>query len=1442
MAFLKYANATVIKPGIDLDAWRGFRQKSTSLPLFDKTASRLSLQEIDPKQLLLTHCTIVASVDTENSNAPLGKHIVEGFEIDRKYPDYLITPKTSGFINNNGDSWERKLLLSTFKTFIGGQNYLEHIQVPELSKGRIIDAAARDIGDSIYIDILVATERKHAPLIKAIQGGQLSTLSMGCFTPGTPVTMADGRWVPIEEVVPGDMVLTHKGRTREVLNKQIHIGRWNMRRIDVVGLPDSIQATDNHPFFVIRSAKVCACGCGEPLTGRSKEAPIRRMTKRFKLGHQLRILNPNGSYSLEEKRRRVAQLAECDQLVVEKVKAADLKAGDYVVFPKLKDEVVADPGVGKARLLGYFLAEGSFLKRKGVACEVQFNFSMQEKDTFVAEVTSLLRQEFPQANEPWVQERSDRNLCVVHMTGKSAVNWFKYHGGEYGHRKHLSVEAIRWSAEAHLNLIGAWINGDGNKHSSGSSIGTTTSYDLACQMHLLSMQCGLPVRMECCFGGKHVAIAEAVVNGVSLRHPETGRLAHFNICYSKSSSPILRLTSSKAASSISKSHLQLRVLEDKVIFPISKIEVFEYDGPVFNMEVEEDHSYQVQGLAVANCSVAYTLCTKCGNVAVDETQLCSHVRFFKGNKFRDDMGVERVVAELCFPSGTRVLDGSGTPVAIEDVQIGDLVLTHKGRRRPVTRKFERVYQGPLTTFRVEGFPFVTFRSTPQHPYLTLSPRTVCACGCGKPLGSPRTFGLNAYSRSYLQGHNPNVGGQQPMSLPDFLFKEASQVKVGDTVALPVPTEVILPKDVSEASAEILGWFLAEGSYTKTRGIRTGIQLTLNAQDEMPIAERLCELLKICFEPKRNQQLATTDLRLRKRPPPKISQTDSILGELSKGASLANAIADNLGLRQSFVASILHRYEGLGVISSRQLLKGECPELKGRRRSHTKIWALAEGVTAATSRRFAWSLEPRYVKLRGGLKEASDCVPHIYRQLRPEGGEKLTVTYRNKQAADWLFKHAGEYALGKRLSEDAIFWPLNLQRVLLKGYVHGDGTVDSFDRHSSSSISSTLTTQIQLLAARCGFWTRRQVIFEGATTELCRAVVNSDVVLVGEDGYRPRHELHYQASKEVSSFFDFGRGSSVTALHRPIWHQHAGYMLYKVREVNTQQYSGLVHNIAVEEDDSYLVEGIAVHNCGHSSDPDSVRFIEASWVGQPAFKGAVLRSILNIEDAVASGQGPRIQVAYGMREEPANLNAMQRAANTKRNAFGEQDTEVPSAEPKEDVAPVDPLDKVVEDLSKLVREKVIDRVRSDIGKDEAKEVNQLNENHNESIIKSAAKSATWRRIARAVYAAVGNQQAAKRILLGLILFQRGGWRAVQASKALSGRDVLAVSRILDLSTKRTRMAGEGRIYRVVLAVGDQTRYPTMRNYLAACRQVVGRDLTDSEKEALIDKGRLFSLGS
>ena len=213
MPFMKYAYARVVTPNVSKTEWRNVRvaakkkvEATTQGDLSDNLIQRASEflgTDFDPSKYLLTHATIIASVDTYTpSGQKTGSLTVDGFKVNRKFSNFRIKAESDPYINNNMDAWDRPVLLKAYRTFIGGHNFVEHVQVEELSKGRIIDAVARDIGDSIYVDILIATDRKHKDLVKSIESGKMGTLSMGCTVDGTICTKC-GNWAADETEMCG---------------------------------------------------------------------------------------------------------------------------------------------------------------------------------------------------------------------------------------------------------------------------------------------------------------------------------------------------------------------------------------------------------------------------------------------------------------------------------------------------------------------------------------------------------------------------------------------------------------------------------------------------------------------------------------------------------------------------------------------------------------------------------------------------------------------------------------------------------------------------------------------------------------------------------------------------------------------------------------------------------------------------------------------------------------------------------------------------------------------------------------------------------------------------------------------------------------------------------------------------------------------------------------
>jgi len=184
MAFLKQASLTIENPDININKWIN-RNPKIKVASQEKLVDYKSIiPDFNPDDYLLTHCTIIASVNVENAPTPVSfknEKTQNNFKKLEGSADYYITPDTSKYINSNGDAWTKELLKKTYKTFIGAENYLEHLQDPKYSKGKILDAALREVDDgkSLFVDILVATNKKHKDLVNKISSGELTTLSMG---------------------------------------------------------------------------------------------------------------------------------------------------------------------------------------------------------------------------------------------------------------------------------------------------------------------------------------------------------------------------------------------------------------------------------------------------------------------------------------------------------------------------------------------------------------------------------------------------------------------------------------------------------------------------------------------------------------------------------------------------------------------------------------------------------------------------------------------------------------------------------------------------------------------------------------------------------------------------------------------------------------------------------------------------------------------------------------------------------------------------------------------------------------------------------------------------------------------------------------------------------------------------------------------------------------
>lgn len=595
----------------------------------NRTARKIQVdwRKYNQDKFLFSHCTIVSSVEVEDNG-------------------YYIKPACSELVNNNGNAWSNPVLLATFKTFVGGENYLEHVQVPELSKGKILDAVARPLhfkseageADIYYIDILVATNKKHASLVKDITSGKLTTMSMGCGIAGTPVTMEDGTTKPLEKLVVGDMVRTHAGGIASVESTRVReTVAGELRKLSLTGIPDTY-VTGEHPYWALVGYDVCI-GCGKEL-GRSDK-------KSWKLDQ---VLHSWCSSSCRQKHfNSNPKVKTSFEPIVQKVKfdwipVSELRKGDYVAVPLGRvsaDRVSIENH--KARLLGYYAAEGNIqYSDSGDVRAVEF--SLHADEPAGDDIVRLAKNYGISEDKIYSQIRNRKSgrsrRIVVHDAG--LAKWLKDSCGEHCDHKRFAPWVMELCDESLLDVLGAYVDGDGHCRKDSARFTTAScSKELSEQVLSMMMWLGIPANLS-----------YAKQKGKKPAWYVNSRKGHAGILEGHTFKFRIQQGNKSKVSNVG-GYMLRRVTGNESVDLVCNV----YNIHVINDA--GDHSYIMNGVAVHNCLADWVQCSKCGIELGDNAPNCRCLEKDLLTSFIDPKGIKRIVAELC---GRSIVDKNGNRV------------------------------------------------------------------------------------------------------------------------------------------------------------------------------------------------------------------------------------------------------------------------------------------------------------------------------------------------------------------------------------------------------------------------------------------------------------------------------------------------------------------------------------------------------------------------------------------------------------------------------------------------------------------------------------------------------------------------------------------------------------------------------------------------------------
>lgn len=561
------------------------------------------------------------------SSSAISRQLLEDCKPDKDHFLIHITAigddETYGF-NKNADGFPKKANEKYYKTFETNANlFREHNSSSPKNRIGIIKAAAYN-NDMHRIEVVAwANIKKAAQEYETALSGKPLSSSMGCFPAGTKITLSNATYKNIEDIALGDSVVT-KSLDKSLVTKLYQYDYSGvLYGLKIAGKSDALRLTSEHPVFIRRYNPILikdtktpqACPvCGEPM--------------RYLWTHLNRTKDSLHQNYLKD----VLKLQE--KYLEDWVPASDIKLGDYVAtkIPQAVTQIYTERDLKFCRFLGYFIAEGNYIKYRGKQKvenpfrAVQLNFNINEDD-YVSDVVDLLSYLVPGCRIT-VQKRPFKNTCVVSMYNKDfAYEVFKA-CGEYAHNKCISSNIMQMPDDCIKELINSYIKGDGTYSKFNDIIAyTTVSRSLSSQLELLFARLGI------------------VVNSYSRDTYKDKRGNAHSKYYTSTVSNRFR----KLATWIEKQ--EISSLQDKNLeayrtrsfiengFLFRKVDAITIESveniKVYNLEIAEDPSYIADSIVVHNCSVPHDRDNISGKLCKNSSEYEPWMKRFAGKYIKE---------------------------------------------------------------------------------------------------------------------------------------------------------------------------------------------------------------------------------------------------------------------------------------------------------------------------------------------------------------------------------------------------------------------------------------------------------------------------------------------------------------------------------------------------------------------------------------------------------------------------------------------------------------------------------------------------------------------------------------------------------------------------------------------------------------------------------------
>lgn len=275
----------------------------------------------------------------------------------------------------------------------------------------------------------------------------------------------------------------------------------------------------------------------------------------------------------------------------------NLEIQDSLIGFRLSKKIPAKLKITKelCRLFGYYLAEGSITKniKRPNSWEISWTFNKNEV-AYVNDVKNLVESIFGLD----ARLLNQNNVTRVCLSNSVICMLFESMFGKSSGSKHIPHFMLTLEKEHLEELLKGWILGDGGiVHYNGKKMikASTISDSLAYQFFIIASKIGLSPSLQ-----KNDTKDSFIGNR---KLTTKGYNYHLNFKHRRDVKHLLNSIfgiQTDMAEGVNSKEIRD---ENAVYFPVVEVNSEDFLGTVYNIEVEEDHTYTANGFLVNNCNV-----------------------------------------------------------------------------------------------------------------------------------------------------------------------------------------------------------------------------------------------------------------------------------------------------------------------------------------------------------------------------------------------------------------------------------------------------------------------------------------------------------------------------------------------------------------------------------------------------------------------------------------------------------------------------------------------------------------------------------------------------------------------------------------------------------------------------------------------------------------------